>query len=84
MPDYRKLQANLEGLTGQFLVSSSIDFLRREGESLVVDWFLQLRGKADNGILLRRREQVTVQMGKGPKPKIVSLAPLTFFAPVLT
>ncbi len=76
---YRKIEAALVGLTGQFSVSSSIDFLSREGNTLLVDWFLQLRGKADDGVLLRRRQQVAVTIANA---KITALEPLSLFAPL--
>ena len=84
MKDYGRIEAQLNALTGQFFITSSIDFLSRDGEVFTVDWFLELRGKADSGPLIRRRQQVKVRIGRiGNKPKIVSLEPLSLFAPVL-
>lgn len=88
MKGYPRLEAYLTALTGQFFVSSSVDFLsrKREGnkEVLTADWFVQLRSRGDDGPLLRRREQVNVTIDRtGKKPKITALAPLDLFAPVV-
>ena len=83
---HETLLANVDALLARADVYSSIDFLKNEGDdkarTLELDWFLQIREKADNGALLRRRQIVTVKVEKrGKKWKIVSLAPQSLFAP---
>jgi hypothetical protein len=84
MKDFSQVEASLNALTGQFFISSAIDFLSHEGDVFTVDWFLELRGKADSGPLVRRRQQVKVKISRiGNKPKVVSLEPVSLFAPVI-
>jgi hypothetical protein len=86
MRDYEKLARNILALTAQNEVASSIDLLKEDGDehsrSAELDWFLQIRSREQTGPLERRRQTVKCGLERGKKKwKIVSLEPVSFFAP---
>jgi hypothetical protein len=86
MRDYEKLERNILALTAQNEVTSSIDLLKEDGDeharSAELDWFLQIRSREQTGPLERRRQTVKCGLERGKKKwKIVSLEPVSFFAP---
>jgi len=86
MEDYQKLEQDILALTAQNEVLSSIDVLKQEGDdharAVEVDWFLQIRSREQSGPLERRREIVKCRIElKKRKWKVISLEPLSFFAP---
>jgi len=88
MPGTDSLRANIEALTVQADVISSIDPLNRREEGsetiLEVDWALTLQSRADaaGGPTERRRQTITLKLRRqGNNWQITSLAPLTFFDP---
>lgn len=88
MPGLDSLRANIEALTVQADVISSIDPLTRREEgsetTLEVDWALTLQSRADaaGGPTERRRQTITLKLRRqGNDWQITSLSPLTFFDP---
>jgi hypothetical protein len=86
MPDYEQLKTQIEALTNQAEVSSSIEPLKNEGDdkkrSVDLDWFLEVRSLLQDGPIVRRREVIHCELMRERKSwKIVSFKPLEFFAP---
>lgn len=86
MPDYEQLKTQIEALTNQAEVSSSIEPLKNEGDSkkrsVDLDWYLEVRSLLQDGPIVQRREVIHCELEKEKKGwKIVSLKPLEFFAP---
>lgn len=85
MPGFDTIEANLNALSDKYLIACSIEFLdsgsAANAETLHLDWFLQLRSKAEDGPLLRRRERVTVTVATRPSPRITAFAPLSILTP---
>jgi hypothetical protein len=71
MPGYGSLRANVAALLAEADVTSSIEFLDDDGtddaRTVRVDWLVQIRGKADTGTLVRRREAVTCRLERRGK-----------------
>jgi len=86
MPDYELLKNQIEALTNQAEVSSSIEPLKNDGDdkkrAVDLDWYLEVRSLLQDGPIVRRREIIHCELEKEKKAwKIVSLKPLEFFAP---
>jgi len=86
MPEYDTLQRNILALTGEYEISAAIDILQQEGDEhsqkLQLDWTMQIRAREETGPVERRRETVTCGAERVKKKwKVVSLEPLSFFAP---
>ena len=86
MPDYELLKNEIESLTNQAEVSSSIEPLKYEGDdkkrSVDLDWFLEVRSLLQDGPIVRRREVIHCELVRDKKGwKISSLKPLEVFAP---
>lgn len=83
MPGFDTLDAELNALSAKYLIACSIEFLEASAgpssETLQLDWFLQLRAKAEDGPLVRRRERVTVTVATGSHARITAFAPLSIF-----
>ena len=86
MPGYQKLEQNILALTEQNEVSAAIDIVKQEGDdhaqNVELDWLLQIRAREDNGPIERRRETVKSRLERQKKKwKVVSIEPITLFAP---
>lgn len=86
MPDYQTLERNILALTAQNEVLSSVERLKDEGDentrNLELDWFLQIRSRETNGGIERRRQTVKCGIERQKKKwKVMSLAPVSLFAP---
>jgi hypothetical protein len=86
MPGYGSLRANVAALLAQADVTSLIEFLDDDGgedaRTVRVDWLVQIRGKGDAGMLVRRREAVTCRLERrGKKWVITSIGTQALFAP---
>lgn len=86
MPEYNQLERNIMALTEQNEVLAAIDVLTDDGDGqmrhVTVDWLLQIRSRSETGPLVRRRETVTCRLEHVKKKwRVVSLAPITLFAP---
>ncbi|HUS07142.1 MAG TPA: hypothetical protein VMZ52_12625 [Bryobacteraceae bacterium] len=77
-PDFSSLRSNVYALLAQAEVSSSVEPAGSEGEAEKFDWSMELRGREIGALLERRRQTVTIKFAKG---KILSLGPVSFFAP---
>jgi hypothetical protein len=87
MKGYGDIENNIEALTEQTDISCAIDVVTDTEENgihkLDVDWFLQLKSQADDGVLERRRERVQLEMRQTKGHwKIVAMAPLTILDPI--
>jgi hypothetical protein len=86
MPDYDRLRNQIDALTNQADVSSSIEPLKNEGDgkkrSVDLDWLLEVRSLLQDGPIVRRREVIHCELERQKQGwKIVSLKPIEFFAP---
>ncbi len=86
MPDYGKLKDSVAALTNQAEVTSAIEPVKDEGDdtkrSVDLDWYMQVRSLVQDGPIVTRREVVHCELRKeGKRWKIVSIAPVEFFAP---
>ena len=86
MPDYNKLERDIQALTEQDEVVAAIDVIQNEGDDqtrkVEVDWLLQIRSRVETGPLVRRREMVKCRLQREKKKwKVASLEPLSLFAP---
>jgi len=86
MPDYYKLAQYIDALTAEDEVSCSIDLLKQDGDgqtqTLQLDWFLQIHPRDFLGSVESRRQTVKIRLERKKKKwKIVSLDPITLFAP---
>jgi hypothetical protein len=91
MKDRGAIEADLEALAAQTDVLCAIDVVEDAVEDkdtgdlhkLDVDWYMELKSRADGGPTERRRErvQIEVRLVKN-KWKIVSISPMTILAPI--
>lgn len=83
---YDKLESDIFALLKQGDISSSVEFLKDEGNDshrdVELDWYLSIHSTAPGGPLTERRQAVSCAFEKqGRKWKIVALSPVSFFAP---
>jgi hypothetical protein len=86
MPGYEGLRANVTSLLAQGDVQSSIEVESNEGDdrrrTVEADWLLRITGQAEVSGWVNRQERVKVGFEKqGKRWRVVSIEPLTFFAP---
>ena len=86
MPNYQKLEQNILALVAQNEILSSLDLLKQDGtdeeKDVELDWFLQIWSREVNGPLERRRQSVKCHLVRAKKKwKVLSLEPVSFFAP---
>ncbi|HEV2690555.1 MAG TPA: hypothetical protein VGV35_18485 [Bryobacteraceae bacterium] len=86
MPDYGKLKDAVSALIDQAEVTSAIEPIKDEGDdtkrSVDLDWYMQVRSLMPDGPIVTRREIVHCELRKeGKRWRIVSIAPVAFFAP---
>ncbi|MDQ2900225.1 MAG: hypothetical protein M3Y07_10535 [Acidobacteriota bacterium] len=87
MPEFDYFSSNVIALVDQAEIVCSIDILTESGDdenrSAKLDWLLQLKPKAPNARMERRRRIVTAQFHKsGGKWKIVAFDPMSVLAPM--
>ena len=78
-PNRAQLAAYIEGLAGQAEITCSIRLVKVEQGRAELDWLMDIKGRATQAILERRKGKVVVVVRKG---SIVSLEPADFFKPV--
>ncbi len=86
MLHFHEFESNLMALTDQADIANSIEILSDSGDDThrqeELDWFMQVVGKSEFHPVEQRREVVRVALERrGKKWKIVSIEPLSFFAP---
>lgn len=86
LPDYALFSANVNALAAQNDLSSSIAILSQEGDDSVqtveLEWLLEIRGRNQSHIFLRRQSIVTCRLERRRKQwRIVALDPASFFSP---
>jgi len=86
MPGYEQFASKLLALTEQNEITSAIDVITDAGDDrtrrVAVDWIVQIRSRAENGPLVRRREIVKCRLERMKKKwKVTSLDPVSLFAP---
>ena len=86
MPHFQDFRRNLVALTDLADITNSIEVTSDTGDDShraeELDWFLEIVGKSDPHPVERRREIVKFRLErKAKKWKIVSLDPISFFAP---
>lgn len=85
-PQREELFRNVRALEREFEIASTVEVIEsteQDGEaSLALDWSVELRPRAGTGELVRRRERIEVKMRReGRHWRVISLRPLSFFAP---
>ena len=78
MADLAVLRETISALIARFDITSSIELLRSAPAKVELDWYLELHSKEAAGVSERRRQTVTATV---EKKRILSIAPLQFFAP---
>ena len=87
MPGYSGIEGNIEALTSQDDIATTIDVVSDDETAgvhkLDLDWFLQLTSRTNSNQLERRRVRVRVEMRqiKG-KWKITAIEPVSIFDPL--
>jgi hypothetical protein len=78
-PNRSQLADYVQGLIGQAEITCSVRLLNVEKERAELDWLMDIKGRATQSILERRKGKVVVVVRKRA---IVSLEPVEFFKPV--
>jgi hypothetical protein len=78
-PHRSELSGNVRGLMAQAEVTSSVEFIRAADGRAELDWLMDIRGRANQSVVERRREKVIVSIRNG---RIYSIEPAAFFRPV--
>jgi hypothetical protein len=78
LPDRAALQANIEGLLGAAIVTSSVQVLETGETQARLDWYMEIKGRATGTVVERRREPVLLGF-RGAK--LASIQPVSFFRP---
>jgi len=86
MPNFQDFRRNLVALTDLADITNSIEVTSDTGDDShraeELDWFLEIVGKSDPHPVERRREIVKFRLERRAKKwKIISLDPISFFAP---
>ncbi|SPF51786.1 conserved exported hypothetical protein [Candidatus Sulfopaludibacter sp. SbA4] len=86
MPGYETLRTNVTALIEQSDLESTLDPVSNDGDdrtrTLEVDWELRMMDPGTSVVSARRQERIKCRVEKqGRKWRIVSLEPLSFFAP---
>jgi len=86
MPHFEDFQTNLIALTNEADIANSIEVLSDTGDdthrSEELDWFMQIVGKSELHPVEQRREVARFRLERRRKKwKIVSIEPLSLFAP---
>ena len=86
MPGYRKLESQVFALLSQAEVASSVELVQDQGDDqrrrVELDWILEIRSHLPAGPSEHRRQLLKAGLTRrGKSWKIVSLEPLSFFAP---
>jgi hypothetical protein len=86
MPGYGKLKSQIAALVEEADVASDIEPVKDSGDqthhTIDLDWYLTIRSAVVNGPTVYRRQVIHVELRKDGKHwRIVSIAPLDFFAP---
>src|SRR5258708_7296800 len=85
-PGYAELERNVNALANQNELSCSIEISKQEGDdrsqTVELDWLLEIRGKDQSPVFLRRQATVKCRLERRKnKWRVVSLDPPGFFAP---
>ncbi len=86
-PDRDHLANSIPALLSQGDVSSSIEFVKDEGDdakrTVQLDWYLEIKAATAVGPLIQRRQIVTCQLEKHKNKWLVEkLSPLSLFDPI--
>ena len=85
-PGYAALARNVNALANQNELTCSIEIVKQEGDAraqtVELDWLLEIRGKNQNHVFVRREATITCKLERRKnKWRVVSLDPPDFFAP---
>ena len=82
MPDYRRIETDVNALAGDTLISCSVEVIALRGTEADLDWYMVLRSKQDENLIERRRTKVTLRIEKqGNNWVVSSFSPISVFAP---
>ena len=82
MPDYRRIETDVNALAGDTLISCSVEVIAVRGTEADLDWYMVLRSKQDENLIERRRTKVTLRIEKqGNNWVVSSFSPVSVFAP---
>jgi murein L,D-transpeptidase YcbB/YkuD len=85
-PGYAELARNVNALANQNELTCSIEISKQEGDdhsqTVELDWLLEIRGKDQSPVFLRRQAMVKCRLERRKnKWRVISLDPARFFAP---
>ena len=86
MPGYARLAAEVNALAMQNALSNSVVIARQEGDDrsqvVELDWLLEITGKAESHVFVRRETMVKCRVERqGKRWRVVAIDPADFFTP---
>jgi hypothetical protein len=86
MPGYERFASRVQALATQNALSNSIEIVSQKGDDRVqdveLDWLLEISGKGQSRVFLRREVIVKCRLERQKKKwRVVALDPADFFAP---
>lgn len=87
MPEYRKIEQDVNALASQTLIGCTIEVISNHGtpteQTAELDWYMSLKSQQDENLIERRRTKVTIRIEKrGKKWVVTSFSPISIFAPM--
>ena len=87
MPGYERFASRVQALATQYALSNSIEIVSQKGDDRVqdveLDWLLEISGKGQSLVLIRREVIVKCRLERQKKKwRVVALDPGDLFAPV--
>ena len=88
MPDYRKLEQDVDALSRYTEIGCTIEVISTAGnaasQTADLDWYMALKSQQDENLVERRRTKVTIKIEKrGKKWIVTSFSPISVFAPLV-
>jgi hypothetical protein len=83
MPDYGKIERDVNALAVDTQISCSVDVIAVRGNEADLDWYMVLRSQQDQNLIERRRTKVTIKAERrGKKWVVTAFSPVSVFAPL--
>ncbi len=85
MPDYGKIERDVNALAVDTLINCSVDVIAIRGNEADLDWYMVLRSQQDQNLIERRRTKVTIKAERRGKHWVVTgFTPVSVFGPLKT
>jgi hypothetical protein len=78
-PNRRELGDNVRGLLGEAEITSSVQFTKPEKGRAELDWYMQIKSRALQSVIERRKHPVFVSLRDRA---VYTIEPVDFFKPV--